>query len=147
MSRVDPDDDSIRRFVVYHHRYDPDRHERRHVVVAAFDNKGEWNACMAETQAELRRRRAKGEAVEPYEGVSGVVLEPGYRRRQQNARVVRRAMKHGVMPTGWEDLELPSNFAILRGTGEPSRWRRILRRLRPGNLMRPRKADWPSDPT
>src|SRR5271166_5524637 len=35
---VDPDDDSICRWVVSHFRYDPARNERRNVVVAAFDN-------------------------------------------------------------------------------------------------------------
>jgi hypothetical protein len=44
MSRVDPEDDSIERFIVRHHRYDPLRRERRHVVVAAFDNEQEYGA-------------------------------------------------------------------------------------------------------
>jgi hypothetical protein len=43
VAEVDPDDDSIRRFIVRHYRYDPDRHERRHVVVAAFDSEREFD--------------------------------------------------------------------------------------------------------
>jgi hypothetical protein len=37
--QIDAGDDSIRRFIVRHHRYDPDR-RRRHVVVAAVDGRG-----------------------------------------------------------------------------------------------------------
>jgi hypothetical protein len=42
MAQVDPADDSIKRFIVRHYRYDPERRERRHVVVAAFDNEPEY---------------------------------------------------------------------------------------------------------
>jgi hypothetical protein len=33
MARVDAEDDTLRRYIVRHYRYDPERHERRHVVV------------------------------------------------------------------------------------------------------------------
>jgi hypothetical protein len=69
--------DSIERFIVRHYRYDPERRERRHVVVAAFDNEPEFRACMAGVQAEIRRRREAGEPVDPGEHVSGIVHEPG----------------------------------------------------------------------
>jgi hypothetical protein len=39
MARVDPEDDTIWRFIACHYRYDPQRQERRHVVVAAFDRR------------------------------------------------------------------------------------------------------------
>src|SRR5580700_7663243 len=42
MAQVDPADDSIKRFIVRHYRYDPERRARRHVVVAAFDNEPEY---------------------------------------------------------------------------------------------------------
>lgn len=45
-------DDATERFVVQHYRYDPDRGQRRHAVVAAFDNDPELMACM---QQESRR--------------------------------------------------------------------------------------------
>jgi hypothetical protein len=127
VARVDADDDTIRRFVVHHCRYDPDRHERRHVVIAAFDNEADWKACMFEAQAELDRRRKNGGDVEPNEHVSGVILEPGHRCRNQDARIIRRAIEHGVLPASSEALELPSNFAILQAGArrKPSRWQRI----------------------
>ncbi len=37
MALVDPDDDTLDRFVVWHYRYDAVRHERRNVVAIAFD--------------------------------------------------------------------------------------------------------------
>jgi hypothetical protein len=39
---VDPDDDETERYVVRLYAHDPQRHERRHQVVGAFDNKAEF---------------------------------------------------------------------------------------------------------
>lgn len=125
---MDPDDDSIRRFIVRHYRYDPDRRERRHVIVAAYDNDREYEACMEETAAGIEARRQRGEPVEPTEHVSGVVQEPGYRRKQQNGRLVARALRHGVSPAELENLEMPSNVAFLRA-GRMPWWRRVADRL------------------
>jgi hypothetical protein len=52
VARVDPDDDSIHRWVVWHYRYDSYRSERRNVVVAAFDNPGEFFADIAERSSQ-----------------------------------------------------------------------------------------------
>ena len=79
MARVDPEDDDALRYIVRHYRYDPQRHERRHVDVAAFDNEREYQACVAAAREEIERRRRDGEPVDPREHVSGVVQEPGYR--------------------------------------------------------------------
>jgi hypothetical protein len=127
---VDPENDSITRFVVHHYRYDPDRHERRHVVVAAFDNRHEFETCLHETASELRARRERGEGVDPSEHVSGVVHESGYHRKQQNARLVQRTLEHGVPPASVEHVELPSSFALLREDRPPWR-RRLARWLKP----------------
>jgi hypothetical protein len=72
---VDPDDDSIRRYVVSSYRYDPDRHERRHVIVAAFDTKREFKACLADVHAEIEARMERGEPVEPNEHVIQVPVQ------------------------------------------------------------------------
>jgi len=133
VARVDPEDDRITRFLVRHYRYDPVRHERRYVVVAAFDNRREFEACLAETASELRARQQCGRDAEPSEHVSGVVQERGYRRKQQNARLVHRAMAHGVLPAGVERLELPSSVALLREQ-RPVWWRRVVTAL-----LRPRR--------
>ena len=112
VARVDPGDDSIERFIVRHYRYDPQRRERRHVVVAAFDKEGEFWACMESVQAEIRRRREAGEPVDPREHASGTVHERGYLRRAANGHLVTRAIRHGVAGRWIEELELPSNMSI-----------------------------------
>jgi hypothetical protein len=150
VARVDPDDDNLRRYVVHHYRYDPVRHERRHVVVAAFDSRREFSACLDAVSEEIRRRRAAGGHVDPSEHVSGIVYEPGSRRRAANGRLVMRALSHGVAPGPWMDeLELPSNMAVFGASARPGhqqarlgrlirRWlasRRYYRLRRPGTGM------------
>lgn len=112
--RVDPEDDSIERFIVRHYRYDPQRRERRHVVVAAFDNEQEFGTCMKSIQAEIKARRERGEPVDPTEHASGTVHEPGYLRRAANGHLISRAIRHGATGSWIEELELPSNMSVIR---------------------------------
>ena len=114
MAHVDPDDDSIERFIVCHYRYDPQRRERRHVVVAAFDNERESWACMEGVQAEIRRRQEAGEPVDAREHASGRVYEHGYLRRAANGHLLTRAIKHGATGRWLQELELPSNISVAR---------------------------------
>ena len=88
MAHVDPDDDSILRFVLRHYRFDEERHERRHVVVAAVDSEAEFLSEAEALGAELRLQKERGLA-DPKEWVSGVVLDPGAQERQQAERAAR----------------------------------------------------------
>jgi hypothetical protein len=138
VARVDPDDDSLRRYIVRHYRYDPERRERRHVVVAAFDRRREFSACFRAVSEEIERRKSAGEEVDPSEQVSGMVHEPGSRRRAANGRLVRRALSHGVAPGPWmDDLEMPSNMAVF-GPRARSRHRPQARLKRLGWFASPR---------
>lgn len=128
MVQVDPEDDSIRRYVVRHYRFDPVRRERRHVVVAAFDNEREYRRCLDATAAEISGRKQTG-AADTVEHASGVVLEPGYQRKQQTARLIQRAAAHGVAPQDLADLDLPRNVGFLSASS-PSRLARLRGRLR-----------------
>jgi len=92
MAQVDPEDDSIQRFIVRHYRYDPERRERRHVLVAAFDNEAEYQARLQSEEAEIQRRRDNGESVDRREHVSGSVYGPGYLRRAANGHLLSRAI-------------------------------------------------------
>jgi len=114
VARVDPDDDSICRWIVWHYRYDPDWRERRNVVVAAFDNQQEFDADIQQRAARLRAQKERGETVDPSERISGVVHQPGHRRLQANAHLLRRAIEHGAVPAGVEDLELPQNIGLFQ---------------------------------
>jgi hypothetical protein len=120
MGQVEPADDSIRRFVVRHYRYDPEWRERRHVVVAAFDNEPEFLACVERVRVGIAQRQARGDQVDPREHASGVVYEPGYLRRAANGHVLRQAIKHGVAALQFEESELPSNMAVLRADPAPN---------------------------
>jgi hypothetical protein len=108
MARLDPEDDSIRCFIVRHYRYDPARRERRHVVVAAFDNEPEFLACIEGVRAEIGQRRERGERADPREHASGVVHEPGYLHRTANGHLLSKALKHGVDGLRFEELGLLS---------------------------------------
>lgn len=120
MARVEPADDGIRRFIVHHYRYDPGRRERRHVVVAAFDNEPEFLVCIEDVQAEIAQRRERAEHVDPREHASGVVHEPGYLRRAANAHLLRRAFKHGVAALRFAELELQFNMVVFRADPPPN---------------------------
>jgi hypothetical protein len=120
MAHVDPENDSIERFIVRHYRYDPQRRERRHVVVAAFDNEQEFGACMNSVRDEIKDRRDRGEPVDAGEHASGVVHEPGYLRRAANGHLVGRAIRHGIAGSWIEELELPSNISVSRAERPPA---------------------------
>jgi hypothetical protein len=75
VARVDPEDDDVLRFIVQHYRYDPERHERRHVVVAAFDNEQEFLSCINTVRSEIEQRKRRGGPVDQREHASGAVHE------------------------------------------------------------------------
>ncbi|HUB55342.1 MAG TPA: hypothetical protein VMB04_09285 [Mycobacterium sp.] len=114
MARVDPDDDSIYRWVVRHYRYDPGRKERRHVVVAAFDNAEEFHADIEQRAAQLRAYKEGRDDIDQADYISGVTRQPGYQRLQRNSRLLKRAIEHGVAPAGVVDVDLPSSVGITR---------------------------------
>ncbi len=104
MAQVDPDDDDQRRYVVFHHRYDPDRRERRPVLVTAFDDPVEFEDFLQRHHADLQARIRDGQA-DPREHLSGVLREPGDQRRARQQRMASRAMRHGVNPARLPDVD------------------------------------------
>ena len=88
MTEVDPDDDSRRRWVLRWYRYDPDRHERRHTVIAAYDKKREFFRHFNTLSTELDRLKEAGEA-EQVEHISGVEKNAGTdaKAREQRERL------------------------------------------------------------
>lgn len=113
--KVDPDDDDIRRYVVRHYDFDPERHERRHRVVAAYDNRREFEETIKARSKELDSRRAADEFINPLEYYSGAVLEPGHKRRADAGRLLKRAIAHNVVLSDatLRGLELPGNVAVV----------------------------------
>jgi hypothetical protein len=58
--KVDPTDDTIDRWIVQWYRFDPERHERRQTIVAAFDNAAEMQTEMSRLSHQLRDRKRAG---------------------------------------------------------------------------------------
>ena len=77
------------RWIVRWYRYDATRKERRHILVAAFDNEMEFLERIGIETEELRRREAAGEA-EGIEHVTGVRQTPGYAAAMRARRQARR---------------------------------------------------------
>jgi hypothetical protein len=118
MAVVDPDDDGIRRYLVRRYAYDEARHERRHQIVAAFDNEAECLAHFDSLNEEIGQRKSAGEYIDPREYISGTVLEPGHARMQRNARDLRNTIERRVplSTETWERLtsDLPRSVAVAR---------------------------------
>lgn len=93
MARVDPGDDAIERWVAFHFRYDPDRRERRNVIVGAFDGEHEYRAFLAATAAALRQAIGRGDA-ESVESVSGTRWPIGYHAATAAARMHPKFKPH-----------------------------------------------------
>ncbi len=92
MARVDPYDDTIERWVAFHYRYDPERRERRNVIVAAFDRQRDFSRFLKASGAGLRAAIARGDA-EPVEGMSGVRWPVGYHARVAATRLYAKPPK------------------------------------------------------
>lgn len=114
MARIDADNDDLLRYVVRRYAYDPQRRERGQQIVAAFDNEREWGAFLDQAAAQLGQDRAAGLVTDPRDHYTGLVLEPGCQRRQQNGRLIRRAIERGADISAFlAHLDLPSNMAII----------------------------------
>lgn len=113
MSEVDADDDTISRWVIHHYRYDDERHERRNVVVAAFDTEGEFQAEF-ERLADVVRAEIAAGTRDRREQISGMQLSPGHLAAQARGHAVKRAIEHGVNPTALlADGPLPESMDML----------------------------------
>ena len=83
--------------------------------MAAFDNEREFNALIDSLARGLRDGRATSEPVDPQEHITGVVLEPGYSRRQADGRLLRRAVERGAVTDELlARLDLPANVGSVR---------------------------------
>jgi hypothetical protein len=110
---VDPDDDSVWRWVIRHYRFDPDRNERRHVVVAAYDNEPEFEAAITVFADALNAEVTAGQA-SATEHITGVTMNPGHNAQQATARAVKQALRRGVDPRGLLALgTLPSSTWVV----------------------------------
>ena len=113
MPEVDPDDDTIWRWVVFQRRFDPARREHRDVPVAAYDNAAEFERELERYSAGVQEEGNDTGRGTRHPVVSGRVLHPGYRDAKARGHLVRRAIEHGVDPRRLlAGGPLPSNMAV-----------------------------------
>lgn len=86
VARVDPDDESVERYVVQRYRFDPSRRERRNVTEVAFDDCEEFETYLREAAARLKAEKAAGTA-EPVEHYLGLHRAPGHREAMRRRRL------------------------------------------------------------
>jgi len=98
VAEVDPDDDSIGRYIVRHYAYDPARHERRHQTIVAFDDRMEFEAHIHDANARLRILRAADGDLDPLEYYSGVFKPAGEDHHQRLRRIAQAAIEHRAQP-------------------------------------------------
>lgn len=89
MAEVDIDDDSIKRFAIFHHRFDPETNHFKWVGIKAFSKKREWKKYLTKAGAELALKRASNE-VPLKEHISGRILEAGSTKNNKALRALRR---------------------------------------------------------
>lgn len=122
MSAVDPYDDSLRRWVLEHYRFDPRRRQRRNVVVAAYDDQREFESAMKDYDIGIRAEIEAGER-DSQERVSGVLWDQGHHAAQALGRLVRDAVRHGVDPRPFlADGRLPPNVALFGWDDDGDPW-------------------------
>ncbi len=122
MPEVDPNDDSILRWVLYHYRCDPERNERRNVIVAAYDSEAEFNTAVEAYSGRIRAGLGAGTR-DDAEHVSGVLWPAGHHAEQARGRTLRRASGHGVDPRRVPlDGPLPSNIGFFGRDSDGTTW-------------------------
>ena len=122
MPQVDPEDDSLWRYVLHHYRFDAARNQRRNVVVAAYDHEAEFEAALEELASRVRSEIGAG-VRDQKEWVSGTVLHPGHDAEQALGRLVSTAVRHGVDPRPLlGEGTLPSNVGIFGWDADGTPW-------------------------
>jgi hypothetical protein len=92
VAEIDPYDDQIDRWIVWHYRFDPARRQRRNVTVAAYDNVSEFEKCIDAHRHRLLAQQASGEA-EAVETIGGGYKPAGHQARMTARRVRPRPKK------------------------------------------------------
>ena len=101
MTEVDPLDDSITRYVIRRHRFDPATNHFRWFNESAFDNKTEFEARLQQAFEELAARSLHGN-VEEKEQISGQKLSVNY-LSESSARRKQRKIDGAYLPVNWKN--------------------------------------------
>jgi hypothetical protein len=85
MASIDANDDTKRRWIVYHFRYVPERRQHRRVVIACFDKRREWRRFIDQARRQLQEAKEAGTA-DTRQQISGVERPAGYDRVWKDVR-------------------------------------------------------------
>jgi hypothetical protein len=88
VAQIDPFDDSVLRYVIRRHQYDPETKHFRWFYESAFDNKREYKRKLLKAFEELEVRQVKGEA-HLKEQLAGEVMQIGNFRNSKSNRQKR----------------------------------------------------------
>ena len=114
-------DDTIWRWVIHHYRFDPERRQRRDVVVAAFDTAAELEAAVNQYHLEIQVG-IDGGVRDDRERVTGVVWHPGYHSERARERTLSQAAAHGGPRSVPLDGPLPSNIVFFGLDSDGTAW-------------------------
>ena len=110
MAEVDPYDDSIVRYVIRRHQYDPETKHFRWFYESAYDNKRQYGKRLQDAFDELTLRRLGG-GVHIKEQVGGQKLEVGYFSNSKSRRE-RQFLQGAYRPANWKTRILLGSFSI-----------------------------------
>jgi hypothetical protein len=99
MASVDATDDTINRWIVKWYAFDPDRRQRCHRIVSAYDNEAEFRAALTAAHERLEDLKRQGRA-EQRERITGSHLPAGYGKRMASERIVRKRAQRRVVTGG-----------------------------------------------
>ena len=92
MTQIDPEDDNLDRFIVWHYHFIEEHGERKLEAVCAFTTRSEADREFGDRSAQLLERQAAGLA-DPREYVTFSFRRRGYKEDVRNSRLVLKKMK------------------------------------------------------
>jgi hypothetical protein len=99
MAQIDPDDDNLDRFVVWHYHFVEKQGERKLEAICAFSTRSEAEEEFRSSSDKLIKRQAAGLS-DPREYFTLTYRRPGYKIDARNSRLVVRKMRSGWIAQG-----------------------------------------------
>ncbi len=99
MRLIDPEDDSLPRFIVWHYHYVEKHHERKLEAISAYSTRAEADQEFSSKSIDLLKRQEDGLA-DPKEYFSCGYRAPGVREKSRLARLGIRKMRSGWTAQG-----------------------------------------------
>lgn len=99
MALIDPNDDTLHRFVVWHYHFIEERHERKLEAICAYSSRREAEKYFRKKSAELQKLQSEGQA-DSKEYFSCGYQRPGSKEDSRRTRLEIRRMRSGWISQG-----------------------------------------------